>query len=105
MLKLHVWNPFQAQAHLMEEAAGEEEHLLLSKGLAQTLPLADPEGDHGGVRVKPSHVVKESIRAELVGVWKYLGVAVHLAQVGDDEGLPIEGVSLVGGVCQDHVVH
>ena len=86
-------------AHLMEEATGEEEHLLLGKGLAQALPLADTEGDHGGVRVKLSHVVEESIRAELVGVWKNLRITVHLAQVGDDECLPIEGVSPVGGVC------
>ena len=83
----------------MEETAGKEEHLLFGEGLAQALPLADPKGDHGGVRVKPPFVVEESVRAELVGVWKYLGVAVHLAQVGDDEGLPIEGVSLVGGLC------
>ena len=85
--------------HLMEEATGEEEHLLLGKGFPQALPLADTEGDHGGVRVKLSHVVEESIRAELVGVWKNLRVAVHLAQVGDYECLPIEGVSPVGGVC------
>ena len=82
----------------MQEAAGEEEHLLLGKGLAQALSLADPERNHAGVRVEPALVVDKPLWVEPVGVGKYLGIAVHIAQVGDDEGLPVEGVPPVGGI-------
>ena len=89
----------------MQKTAGEEEHFLLGEGLAQALPLADPECHHAGMRVKLALSVQEPSGVEPFGVGKDLGVAVHIAQVGDDEGLPIEGVSLVCGILQDHVVH